>query len=61
MGKVYKFYPAKPVFLCGIVLFEIGSAVCGAAPNSTAFIVGRAIAGTGSSGQITYVLLKAIS
>ena len=31
-------------------LFEVGSAVCGAAPTSTAFIVGRAIAGLGSCG-----------
>lgn len=50
MGKVYKFYPAKPLFIGGIALFEIGSAVCGAAPSSTAFIIGRAIAGLGSSG-----------
>ena len=50
IGKVYKFYPAKPIFLTGITIFEIGSAICGAAPNSPAFIIGRAIAGLGSSG-----------
>lgn len=50
MGKVYKYYPVKPVFLTSILLFEIGSAVCGAAPNSTAFIIGRAISGLGASG-----------
>jgi MFS family permease len=50
MGKIYKFYPAKPLFLMGITLFEVGSAICGAAPSSKAFIVGRAIAGMGSSG-----------
>lgn len=33
-----------------MVIFEVGSAVCGAAPSSTAFIVGRAIAGIGSAG-----------
>ena len=33
-----------------MVLFEIGSAVCGAAPSSEALIVGRAIAGLGSAG-----------
>lgn len=33
-----------------VVLFEVGSAICGAAPNSTAFIFGRAIAGIGSAG-----------
>ena len=36
--------------MVSIVLFEIGSAICGAAPNSTTFIVGRAIAGLGSAG-----------
>jgi MFS family permease len=50
MGKIYKFYPAKPVFLACVTLFEVGSAVCGAAPSSKAFIVGRAIAGLGASG-----------
>lgn len=49
MGKVYKFYPAKPLFLFGVLLFEIGSTVCGAAPSSIAFIIGRAIQGLGSS------------
>ncbi|EFQ96766.1 hypothetical protein MGYG_08690 [Nannizzia gypsea CBS 118893] len=49
-GKVYTFYSTKFVLLSAIVIFEVGSALCGAAPNSTAFIVGRAIAGTGSAG-----------
>ncbi|RMY08144.1 hypothetical protein D0868_04972 [Hortaea werneckii] len=37
-------------FLLLIGFFEVGSAICGAAPNSVAFIVGRAIAGMGSAG-----------
>lgn len=57
MGKVYKFYPAKPIFLSGIVLFEIGSAVCGSAPSSNAFIVGRAIAGVGASGLFSGLMV----
>ena len=32
------------------VIFEAGSALCGAAPTSTTFIIGRAIAGIGSAG-----------
>lgn len=36
-----------------MAIFEIGSIICAAAPNSTAFIVGRAIAGIGSAGNIT--------
>lgn len=49
-GKLFTYYSPKWVFLVAIVLFEIGSAICGAAPNSIAFIVGRAIAGLGSAG-----------
>jgi len=52
-GRFYTFYSTKWVFLSGIFLFEVGSAVCGAAPTSNALIVGRAIAGFGSSGIIT--------
>lgn len=57
MGKIYKFYPAKPVFLICCTLFEVGSAVCGAAPSSKAFIVGRAIAGLGCSGIFSGVMV----
>ena len=52
-GKIYTFYSPKWVLLSAVGLFEIGSAICGAAPNSTAFIVGRAIAGWGSAGVFT--------
>ncbi|CAK5266303.1 unnamed protein product [Mycena citricolor] len=49
-GKFYTFMPVKWVFITAIVIFEIGSAICGAAPNSKALIIGRAIAGLGSAG-----------
>lgn len=49
-GKLYQFYSVKVVFMTAIALFEIGSAICGAAPSSVTFIVGRAIAGVGSAG-----------
>ncbi|CZR60192.1 related to aflatoxin efflux pump AFLT [Phialocephala subalpina] len=49
-GKIYKYYSTKWSFLASIFVFEVGSALCGAAPNSIALIVGRAIAGLGSSG-----------
>ncbi|RAO64648.1 uncharacterized protein BHQ10_000660 [Talaromyces amestolkiae] len=49
-GRIYTFYSPKWVFLAAIILFEVGSAICGAAQTSTAFIVGRAIAGLGSCG-----------
>lgn len=50
MGKIYTFVSPKWVYLSSLVVFEVGSAVCGAAPNSTALIIGRAIAGLGNAG-----------
>lgn len=49
-GKLYQRFPPKRVMLVAITLFEIGSLLCGAAPNSAALIVGRVIAGSGASG-----------
>ncbi|KAK4989968.1 hypothetical protein LTR50_002879 [Elasticomyces elasticus] len=49
-GKIYSMYSVKLVLLLSIFLFEIGSAICGAAPTSIAFIVGRAVAGIGAAG-----------
>jgi EmrB/QacA subfamily drug resistance transporter len=56
-GRIYTFFPTKPVFLSGIFLFEVGSAVCGAAQSSLMLIVGRAIAGFGSSSIYTGAIL----
>jgi MFS family permease len=55
-GKLYQVFSVKATFLASIVLFEAGSALCGAAPNSIAFILGRAIAGLGSGGIVTGVV-----
>ncbi|KAI1625399.1 DNA repair protein RAD50 [Exophiala viscosa] len=49
-GRIYTFYSPKWVYISCIGLFEIGSLVCGAAPNSVALIIGRALAGMGSAG-----------
>ncbi|KAG5975005.1 hypothetical protein E4U55_007910 [Claviceps digitariae] len=49
-GKLYTLYDARIVLLVSIVIFLASSALCGAAPNSESFIVGRAIAGVGSAG-----------
>ncbi|PWY95398.1 MFS general substrate transporter [Aspergillus sclerotioniger CBS 115572] len=49
-GRIYTFYPTKWVFIISILIFEIGSAICGAAPTSVALIIGRAIAGIGTGG-----------
>ncbi|CAN8097747.1 unnamed protein product [Discula destructiva] len=49
-GKAYKYFPLKTSFLISIFVFELGSLICGVAPNSVALIVGRAIAGLGAAG-----------
>ncbi|RYO86918.1 hypothetical protein DL764_008935 [Monosporascus ibericus] len=47
-------------FLWSILVFEIGSLICGVAPNSRAFIIGRAIAGLGGAGLFTGVTVVMI-
>ncbi|RDA93310.1 hypothetical protein CP533_2059 [Ophiocordyceps camponoti-saundersi (nom. inval.)] len=49
-GKTYKSFPLKMGFLTAIFIFEVGSLICGVAPSSSVFIVGRAIAGVGAAG-----------
>lgn len=56
-GKLYTFFSIKWVYLSAIFIFEIGSAVCGAAPNSIALIIGRAVAGLGSAGIFSGALV----
>ncbi|ORY71976.1 putative MFS aflatoxin efflux pump [Pseudomassariella vexata] len=59
-GKLYTFYAIKSTFLAAIILFEIGSAICGAAPSSVVFIIGRAIAGVGAAGIFSGVVVVLI-
>jgi MFS family permease len=56
-GKLYTFYTAKWTYLVGLFVFELGSFICGIAPSSTAFILGRAIAGLGGGGTCAGSLL----
>ena len=56
-GKFYSYLNIKWVFLSAIGLFELGSLICGVAPNSTALIIGRAIAGAGSAGILSGALI----
>ncbi|KAJ6474776.1 putative efflux pump antibiotic resistance protein [Mycena sanguinolenta] len=49
-GKLYTHFSVKHVYLMSIIIFELGSFVCGAAPTSSIFILGRAIAGVGNAG-----------
>ncbi|KAL1985774.1 hypothetical protein VTN96DRAFT_7396 [Rasamsonia emersonii] len=56
MGKFYAHFPAKNVIMTAISIFELGSLLCGVATSSNFFIVGRAVAGTGSSGILSGAL-----
>ncbi|KAK9326757.1 major facilitator superfamily domain-containing protein [Lipomyces starkeyi] len=49
-GKLFKYFTLKWTYLAAVFIFELGSLICGVAPNSTALIVGRAIAGLGAAG-----------
>lgn len=55
-GKAYGVFTVKWLFVFNILLFELGSVVCGAAPDMTTFIVGRVIAGVGGSGMYSGAL-----
>ncbi|KAK4038093.1 putative HC-toxin efflux carrier [Parachaetomium inaequale] len=60
-GNFYAQFNLKWIFIGGIVVFEIGSVICGAAPNMDALIVGRVFAGAGGSaiyiGELNYFTL----
>ncbi|KAI2606609.1 putative MFS multidrug transporter [Hypoxylon sp. NC1633] len=49
-GRLYTLYAPKTVYITAVILFEAGSALCGAAPTSAAFVCGRALAGVGAAG-----------
>jgi predicted MFS family arabinose efflux permease len=40
----------KMAYMLSFLVFIIGSVVAATAPNSTAFIIGRAVSGLGSAG-----------
>ncbi|PGG99588.1 hypothetical protein GX51_06237 [Blastomyces parvus] len=49
-GRMYGQVNVKWLFVFNAVLFEVGSAICGAAPSLNVMILGRALAGMGGSG-----------
>ncbi|ORX98559.1 MFS general substrate transporter [Basidiobolus meristosporus CBS 931.73] len=49
-GKFSDIFGRKVVFLFAIVIFEVGSALCGASQSMTMLIIARAIAGIGGGG-----------
>ncbi|KAI0429516.1 major facilitator superfamily domain-containing protein [Xylaria sp. FL1042] len=50
LGKLYEMFNSKWNFITTVVIFEVGSAICGAAPTMDAIIIGRIITGIGGSG-----------
>ncbi|EFQ35394.1 major facilitator superfamily transporter [Colletotrichum graminicola] len=55
-GKLYLGFGLKHPFLAFLGVFELGSLLCGVAPNSRLFILARAIAGLGASGLLNGAL-----
>ncbi|KAI8161523.1 Efflux pump aflT [Colletotrichum sp. SAR 10_65] len=56
-GKLFAELRVTWVFLAALGIFEVGSIVCGAAPNSLALIIGRAISGIGCAGMLSGVFI----
>lgn len=55
-GKLYQYTNSKWTFLSFLGVFELGSLLCAVANTSKMLIVGRAVAGLGSSGLINGAL-----
>ncbi|KAF2686350.1 putative efflux pump antibiotic resistance protein [Lentithecium fluviatile CBS 122367] len=58
-GKVYKFYPLRLVYALSVLVFELGSLICGVSKNSEMLVAGRVITGCGGAGITigTYVII----
>ncbi|KAI1377958.1 MFS general substrate transporter [Hypoxylon crocopeplum] len=56
-GKVYSKLNSKWAFITYLILFEVGSVICGTASSSTMLIVGRGVAGIGGSGLLNGALI----
>jgi MFS family permease len=52
-GQLFNIFGRKPVTLCIIALFVLGSGICGGATNAAMLIAGRAVQGVGSGGIVT--------
>ncbi|EAU31618.1 predicted protein [Aspergillus terreus NIH2624] len=55
-GKFYGLFDAKWLYIISSVVFNVGSALCGAAPNMDSLIVGRVLAGMGGNGMYLGVM-----
>ncbi|KAI8610639.1 major facilitator superfamily domain-containing protein [Chytriomyces sp. MP71] len=56
-GKMADLFGRKWVLVFALVVFEVGSLICGAAPNMEGLIIGRAVAGVGGGGIFSLVII----
>ncbi|KAG9289949.1 hypothetical protein G9A89_010255 [Geosiphon pyriformis] len=56
-GKLSDIFGRKALLLFGVITFVVGSALCGAAQNIVMLIIFRAVAGLGSGGIISMVMV----
>ncbi|KAL8645114.1 MAG: hypothetical protein Q9210_006888, partial [Variospora velana] len=56
-AKVYGQFDPKWLYIFCVLGFEVGSAVCGAAPSMNALIIGRAVAGLTGAGMYLGVIM----
>ena len=56
-AKMFGQFDPKWLYIICVAMFEVGSALCGAAPSMDALIVGRAIAGLGGAGMYLGVVM----
>ena len=54
---MYRQFDPKWLYILCVSAFEVGSAICGAAPSMNALIIGRAIAGLGGAGMYLGVIM----
>ncbi|KAJ8112516.1 hypothetical protein ONZ43_g5378 [Nemania bipapillata] len=55
-GKLYSQLSLRWTFLSFVAILEVGSLICGLAQSSDVFIIGRAVAGLGTSGILNGAL-----
>lgn len=51
LGVMYGLFDIKMLYILSTLMFTMGSAICGAAPNMNAMICGRVLAGVGGAGR----------
>ncbi|KAI8613336.1 major facilitator superfamily domain-containing protein [Chytriomyces sp. MP71] len=56
-GKLAEMFGRKGVFVGAMIIFEVGSLICGIAQSMSMLVVGRAIAGVGGGGIFSMVII----